>query len=211
MSRTIQYTREELLTAAMRVIIQSGLAGLTLDAVAKEAKISKGGVLYRYKTKDELLSDLVLYTVDSFFTKINTLAAQDPEPVGRWVRGFLKASDSPLPSVSGESELDRLFSALFASIAANPNLLQHAKWHQEWEEKIAADGIDPVEHHITILARDGLCFRKMMGMPLPEVLHKQILKRLEERTYPPKSPSVRPSKKIKKVQKKAPHNPGKKR
>lgn len=209
MSRTIQYSREDILAAAMKVIIQSGLAGLTLDAVAKEAKISKGGVLYRYKSKDELLSDLVAFTVDSFFSKINTFATEDPEPVGRWVRGFLKAAVSPIVSndVSNQSDLERLYSALFAAIAANPKLMQPHRWHTDWEEKIASDGVDLVEHYITILARDGLCFWKMSGMQPPEGLMEPILKRLEERTRPPKSPVVPPVKKPKKIQKKTSSKP----
>ena len=48
-----------LLDAASAVIRRDGAQALTLDAVAAEAGVSKGGLLYHFKSKRELLDALV--------------------------------------------------------------------------------------------------------------------------------------------------------
>ena len=48
-------TRKRLLDAAAVVVRRDGAQALTLDAVAAEAGVSKGGLLYHFKTKRELL------------------------------------------------------------------------------------------------------------------------------------------------------------
>ena len=52
-------SRENLLVAAETVIIEKGFAHLTLEAVAAQANLSKGGLLYHFPTKDALIEALV--------------------------------------------------------------------------------------------------------------------------------------------------------
>ena len=40
--------RERILDAAESVVIEQGVTGMTLDAVAARAKVSKGGLLYHF-------------------------------------------------------------------------------------------------------------------------------------------------------------------
>jgi AcrR family transcriptional regulator len=51
--------RERLLDAAERVVVESGATHLTLDAVAKSAGVSKGGLLYHFPSKEALLQGMV--------------------------------------------------------------------------------------------------------------------------------------------------------
>ncbi|MDO8275460.1 MAG: TetR/AcrR family transcriptional regulator, partial [Serpentinimonas sp.] len=44
-------TRNALLEATNTVILRDGIAHLTLEAVAKEAGVSKGGLLYHFPSK----------------------------------------------------------------------------------------------------------------------------------------------------------------
>jgi AcrR family transcriptional regulator len=52
-------SREEILEAARRVLIRSGVAATTLEAVAQEAGMSKTGLYYYFPSKDALLFELV--------------------------------------------------------------------------------------------------------------------------------------------------------
>ena len=52
-------TRDALLDAAKRVMQRVGAGHLTLDAVAKEAGVSKGGLLYHYPSKGDLLRGML--------------------------------------------------------------------------------------------------------------------------------------------------------
>lgn len=50
---------EIILEAAAAVLLRSGSRALTIDAVAAEAGLSKGGVLHHYASKDALIAALV--------------------------------------------------------------------------------------------------------------------------------------------------------
>ena len=59
MARNRTIDSNALLDAAERVAIRAGAVGLSIDAVAKEAGISKSRVVYDYKSKSGLLRALV--------------------------------------------------------------------------------------------------------------------------------------------------------
>jgi AcrR family transcriptional regulator len=56
---SVRPARERLLDAAERVVVESGATHLTLDAVAKSAGVSKGGLLYHFPSKEALLEGMV--------------------------------------------------------------------------------------------------------------------------------------------------------
>jgi AcrR family transcriptional regulator len=55
----VRSARQRLLDAAERVVVESGATHLTLDAVAKSAGVSKGGLLYHFPTKEALLEGML--------------------------------------------------------------------------------------------------------------------------------------------------------
>jgi AcrR family transcriptional regulator len=57
--------RNRILQAAERVVTEVGAARLTLDLVAQEADVSKGGLLYHFPSKEALLGALAQRYVDS--------------------------------------------------------------------------------------------------------------------------------------------------
>ena len=59
MARNRTIDSDALLDAAERVAIRDGAVGLSIDAVAREAGISKSRVVYDYKSKSGLLRALV--------------------------------------------------------------------------------------------------------------------------------------------------------
>src|SRR2546427_10493234 len=52
----------KLLDAAEAVVVRQGISNLTLDAVAAEAGMSKGGLLDYFPTKDRLVEALLVRT-----------------------------------------------------------------------------------------------------------------------------------------------------
>jgi AcrR family transcriptional regulator len=54
-----QRSREEILEAARHVLLRNGIAGTTLDAVAKEVGVSKTALYYYFPSKDALFFELV--------------------------------------------------------------------------------------------------------------------------------------------------------
>ena len=57
-------TREEILAAARKILIESGLSTMTLDAVAAEAGMSKTGLYYYFPSKDALVFELIYGTFE---------------------------------------------------------------------------------------------------------------------------------------------------
>ena len=52
-------SRERILDAASQLVCEIGAGRLTLDAVADRAGLSKGGLLYSFPSKDDLLRGMV--------------------------------------------------------------------------------------------------------------------------------------------------------
>jgi AcrR family transcriptional regulator len=59
-------TRHRILDTAIKVSVDQGIKGLTIDNVAKAVGLSKGGVFYHFKTKEDLLVGMVNHIIDQF-------------------------------------------------------------------------------------------------------------------------------------------------
>jgi AcrR family transcriptional regulator len=69
MTATERSTRDRLLDAFETLLVTAGSRAATLDAVAAEAEVSKGGLLYHFHSKDEL--------VDGMLTRLREQGAAD--------------------------------------------------------------------------------------------------------------------------------------
>ncbi len=172
--------RQEILQAAGRVVLAQGVGAFTLEAVAAEAGVSKGGLLYHFASKEELLSGMVDQLIEMTEARIERAMAGDKGP-GRWTRGYLAAC---AVDPSGQDPLDRLATALLAAGATDPGLLDRLREHEAaWNELSRADGLDRTTAAIVRLAADGLWMNDLFGI---EVLsaqeRKAVLTRLGEMT-----------------------------
>jgi AcrR family transcriptional regulator len=55
---TTDMVRDRILDAAEDLVCTRGIAGFTLDGVAQAAGVSKGGLLYHFRSKDSLISGM---------------------------------------------------------------------------------------------------------------------------------------------------------
>jgi AcrR family transcriptional regulator len=72
-------SREEILEAARRVLLQSGVASMTLDAVAKEVGVSKTALYYYFPSKDALLFDLIFGVLDAHAHQVQVAVGDAPD------------------------------------------------------------------------------------------------------------------------------------
>jgi AcrR family transcriptional regulator len=170
-------TRERILEAAYLVAERSGVAALTLDAVAAEAAVSKGGLLYHFPSKEALLSGMVEGLCRTFGDLAAAAAQADPEPLGRSARAYLAAS-------AGDLWRSSRWMALVGALVLNPGLLD--AWRADVLAGRAADeeeGIDPAAAAIVRLAADGLWVWGVLGLPGPDrALKAKILSELNQMT-----------------------------
>jgi AcrR family transcriptional regulator len=172
-------TRDRLLDAAGRLLLRDP-SKLTLEAVAEEAGTSKGGLLYHFSSKAQLLDAVVDRWEASFQDRIDTAAEDSP---GGWIRAYTDVS-----ALDGQDEHAReIDSGILAVLALQPERLEAVRARYEaWQERIADDGIDPVDATIVRLASDGLWFAELMGLAPPHgELRAQVLERLRSLTHQP--------------------------
>jgi AcrR family transcriptional regulator len=164
-------TKERLLDAAGAVVRRDGPTALTLDAVAHEAGVSKGGLLYHFGTKQELIEALVARWLADFQTDID---AADPH----FVRGYVRASD-PAGEIADEV-------GMLAALIADPSVLRTVReQYAIWQDRVEREGSDPVDATVARLAADGLWLAELLGMGPPRGrLREQVLARLLELAGP---------------------------
>ena len=78
--------RDRLLDAAERVVVESGATHLTLDAVAKSAGVSKGGLLYHFPSKEALLEGMLARHFEDIDAEVSRRVASGSRRTARGVR-----------------------------------------------------------------------------------------------------------------------------
>lgn len=183
--RTGGEIRTSILDAATRIVMERGVARMTLADVAAEAGISKGGLLHYFASKDALIRAMITAGLDSFEEKTTAMVASDPTP-GSYLRAYIATS---FPA----ERADDIAAAMIAGIATDPDLLaDYAKETEKWSERLKNDGLDHLHAEVIRLAVDGLYFNEAIGLP-PLSLRdrKALLKRLVEMTRTSTTPSSR--------------------
>lgn len=176
-------SRDLLLDAAECLIGRDGPGKLTLDAVAAEAKRSKGGILYHFPTKDALIQAMVDRMLSRFLEAHKKVMSQDSVTKGKWIRAYLKAT---FPNKKRETiDHQRVSSALLAAITSHPSLMEPVKKsYDSWQQELEKDGIDPATAVLVRLAVDGLWMSELLGLPpLRPQIRENILAQLDKLTY----------------------------
>jgi AcrR family transcriptional regulator len=167
--------RERILEAADRVARERGVANLTLDLVAEQASISKGGLLYHFTTKEALLSGMIDRALDRY----RTFLKAEVDRQGNEYRSYLKASVIARKDCDEGSECSRAF---FAAAANFPDMPERARIDvKEHFELLRADPDRFASAAILSLAIDGLHFLELLNLaPFTRKERDAVLARLLE-------------------------------
>lgn len=167
--------RESILRAAARVVKRAGADALTLDAVAEEAGVSKGGLLYHFDSKEALVRGLMEALIEGFDGALE--AAGDDEP-GGFTRAYLRAT------AQAPSESNEVTAGLLAAVAVAPHLLEPLRErYRVWARRFDSDGIDSADALLVRLATDGLWLAELLGLDPPAPRRRAaVLRRLEALT-----------------------------
>jgi AcrR family transcriptional regulator len=164
-------TRARLLDAATDVLLHDGAQALTLDAVAKQAQVSKGGLLYHFPTKQALIAGMVDRLVGHF----DTALAQAGDEPGAATRVYLTATVEQQPTAAG-SAADRTTAALLAAAIVEPEALAPLREiYEAWQRRLENDGIDPAVATAVRLAVDGWWLSRLVNLAPPtRGLHERV-------------------------------------
>jgi AcrR family transcriptional regulator len=178
-------TRDRLLDAAERVVVEHGALSLTLEAVAAEAGVSKGGLLYHFPSKDQLAAALVgreVALVDAALER----AAADGTP-GSFTRAYLRLTMGD--GTAGESGADPLSTALLGAAALDPALLDPLREaYARWQARLEEDGLPVGDATLVRLAVDGWWTGLVLGLPsLSPACLDEVRSRLDQLCLAPEA------------------------
>ncbi len=174
-------SREVLIDAAEAVVLRDGGGTLTLDVVAAEAKVSKGGLLYHFPSKDSLIEAMIERLIRTFTASLDLALQSESQASGRFARALVRTMlDRPRKQAEKES---RMSAALLAAVANQPKLLEPLrKAYALWMKDVAADGLPPGRAMTVFAALDGIWLWTLFGIcrPSPKQLRaiRQVLMEL---------------------------------
>ncbi len=160
-------TRRALLDAAARSVVLHG-AGVSLDLVAREAGVSKGGLMHHFRSKDELMAALADDLFDQFARAVeDRMDADDPRP-GRRLRAYVRATFDDLEKTQDAVEQ----ATLMATLSAFPEPARRVQErYRRWNRTLAEDGVDPQRVLVVLRACDGVSIAPLFeGQLGPEEL-----------------------------------------
>lgn len=152
-------TRALLLAAAGRCIATRG-ASVSLDVIAREAGVSKGGLLHHFPTREDLLLALMQELLDQFTAAVDRelavelahVPAGSPAPAGSLVRAYVRAVFADLED--GDRAREQV--TLMGMIGASPAVTEFVRSDDEaWSARLADDGLDPLRAAVITNAADG--------------------------------------------------------
>lgn len=173
MSSAERSTRDRVLDAFETLLVTQGSRAATLDAVAAQAEVSKGGLLYHFHSKDEL--------VDGMLARLREQGARDAEAMSRSPKGpvdyYLETS------VDSGSDFDRALIAAGRIAQENDHRAADALadlregWFAVLREHL---GDESLARTIQLIG-DGLYFDDTTGLAEKNALKhvRDVLRRLD--------------------------------
>ncbi|MEU2145804.1 MULTISPECIES: TetR/AcrR family transcriptional regulator [Streptomyces albovinaceus subgroup] len=144
--------RSQILEAATRVVQREGVKSVTFDSVAAEAGLTKGGLLYHFATRDDLVLAIHQHLAD------------------RWEADLVAAAGKPATEATRDERLaaytqvaiqSATRAELLLMLEGSTNAAHSAAWEavtERWAPPPASAGDDPaaLDRFIVRLAADGL-------------------------------------------------------
>jgi AcrR family transcriptional regulator len=169
-------TKDGILDAAEAIVIESGAAHMTLDAVARRSGVSKGGLIYHFHTKKALLQamiDRMIEHIDRMREKIRRdLPEESSNELMVEMRVFQRQAESR-----------RLQSAaLLAVVASNPDLMGKAReeMRERFNKKVTS-GAGFERSSILLFASMGIYLHDLLNLSVldkeqKEAIQKELLR-----------------------------------
>jgi AcrR family transcriptional regulator len=146
--------RDRILDAFEELLIEHGERASTLEAVARSAGVSKGGLLYHFASKDALVEGVIDRLTQQVQVDLERMRAAPAGPVDYFIR----------TSVSSQSPLDRTIIAV-ARLAQGANPRAREALHRmqaDWLAIIEETVRDPAVARAVMLLGDGMYYNSAL-------------------------------------------------
>ncbi|WP_433871322.1 TetR/AcrR family transcriptional regulator [Saccharopolyspora sp. CA-218241] len=169
-------TRDRILDALQDILVAKGAGAVTLESVAATAGVSKGGLLYHFRSKQAMLHGLVGRLAEEAAAEFAHAQEEGTDVVEYFLETSFPQSDKELAlywsvfaALRGADELGEEDAALLAGVFG------------QWS-KLLTDYIgDPVLAEQVRLVGDGLYLSALAGLPRPDPeLLRGVFQRLQD-------------------------------
>lgn len=163
--------RAAILKVVCRLVREIGASNLTLELVAREAGVSKGGLLYHFPNKESLIQAALDDFLDRFDSATDMAIAQNPALDNHYAQAYLASTFD-----IDKEDLEMSFGILAAASNQPAMLDPMRERYLLWQSRMTAECKNPVEATVARLAADGLFYCELFGFaPLDEQLRTDVL------------------------------------
>jgi len=157
-------TRDHILQAAGQLVLAEGPSALTLEAAAKAAGISKGGLLYHFPSKEALILGMIESHHEGYKSAIRAEKAllPHPEAPGAFHQALINAG---LKTFVACSDHTPGMLAVVAQDQAAVARIQQAVL--ETHAMCDRDGLPKSLSNLILSALDGIKMHQVIGLPMP--------------------------------------------
>jgi DNA-binding transcriptional regulator YbjK len=167
--------RQRIIDAAIRVVADKGIAGLSHRTVAAEADVPLGSTTYHFKTLDDLLVAALRQASEGFAKVIASRGClEDPDTdlaaeLAGWMGEWL-AGDRTGVELEYELYLAALRRPALRPVAA--------EWAQDLADRLSRR-TDPVTARALVALMDGICLQVLLTeTPYDEEYARDVLRRV---------------------------------
>lgn len=154
--------RRQIIEAARRLVARRGAAHLTFEELTAESKLSRGGIVYHFPTRERLLQAVIAFELHEW----DHAAPGDDDPDVWLDEAHLTHHLSGLFGIENPS---MRVAGLLTAAASDPELLDQVRLraqrrflHWSWDDA-------GMRRFVALMAAEGLFWRKVFGLnPLPD-------------------------------------------
>lgn len=167
--------RTQILEAATRVVEREGVKSVTFDSVAAEAGLTKGGLLYHFASRDDLVQAIHQHLADEWEAQMIAAAGKPAD---------LATPEERLTAYSRISSQSATRAELLFMLEGSTTPGHAAPWDavmERWAPSLTTDDVDDraaLDRFIARLAADGLWLYESLNT---ESLAPELRRALAER------------------------------
>lgn len=169
--------RQKVLDAARRIVETRGAGHLTFETLAEESGVTRGGITYHFRTKEELLKALIEADIADW----NVASEELGGDAGLHCPKACRMIGHVRSSLADEDDAHKRFvTGMISAAMVDPGLLDPVRVH------LAAEFADwqwddaDLERYLLLLAADGLFWNQLFNVsPLPPAARPRLAALIE--------------------------------
>ena len=159
MGRKRTIDRDALLDAAEAIVTEQGAGKLTFDEIARRAGVSKGGVLYCFSSKHDLVAAMVERDLHRFGRDVEERRVPGEGGVTAHFRAHLDATRDESTALAARA------ASLTAALAETPDKAEPVRdYYRTWFERFDTDTPEGRRMRIAFLAAEAAFLLRGLGV-----------------------------------------------